>query len=484
MARHTVLVDQLPGETRVALLDADDRLIELVVDREQQKSLVGRVYLGRVVAVRPAFEAAFVDIGETGDGFLALAETRPHGTDGGDRIVDYVNEGDAVIVQVIRDPVEDKGPRLSMRPALAGRFLVYGPGRPGVNVSRRIEDQGERQRLRDALDGVLHDDESIVARTAADGAPDSDLIAEVTRLRGEWRALNDRAGPLTAPALLYAPSGIAENTILDWAGTGIERIVVGHAGLKVRLRTFLADAARDLAGCLKAHSGTTPLFEAFGAEAEIEAALDPIVPLPAGGSLIIAETPALTAIDVNIGRGAGSHPERLALETNLEAMDAVARELRRRNIAGLVVIDAVSMRDKANGNKVLARLKDATRDDPATPHIGGFTRFGLIELTRRRRHAPLSAVLGASVGAGLRKSATTLAFDVLRRLPAEAKAHRGSPLAIHAAPAIARALSGDAAAALAAAAEAQGRRIAVRTEVDWQPERAEIAPDEEKVEAG
>jgi len=483
MTEHTILVDQLPGETRVALMDADDRLVELVVDRDEQASQVGRVYVGRVVAVRPAFEAAFVDLGEERDGFLALPEARLQQTDeGGDNIGDHVNEGDAVVVQVIRDPIEDKGPRLTRRPGLAGRYLVYGPGRPGVNVSRRIEDADERKRLRDAVMAALEDGESVVARTAAEGADADDLAAEVSRLRDAWNDLQAKAETTAAPALLHRPPGTAENTILDWAGMSIGRIVVGHGGLKVRLRTFLADAARDLAGVLKAHTDQTPLFEAFGAEEEIEAALDPVVPLAGGGSLIIAETAALTAIDVNVGRGAGSHPERLALETNLEAMGAVARELRRRNIAGLVVIDTVGMRDRSAGQKVVTRLKEALADDPAMPNVGGLTRFGLVELTRRRRHQPLAVVLGAAVAVGPRKSALTLAFDVLRRVPTEAKAARGRALALHVAPSVAAALDGPASAALAAAGDALGRSLIIVVEAGWPVERAEIQPVDETEE--
>lgn len=400
MTIDEILIEQAPGETRVALMAAG-RLVELVVEREGAESVVGNVYVGRVERVLPGIGAAFVDIGLPRSGFLGLAEAGPAEGAGGrregadPRITDFVREGEHVVVQAQRDPVADKGAKLTARPGLTGRRLVLLPGGAGVLLSKRITDADERHRLEEAVAGFAAPGEGWIVRTAAAGAGAADLAAEAESLRAGWRAVDEAAAGAKPPACVHREVDVVRRVLRDAAMPALRRVVVDGRHAFASLRTWVHDAMPDLEGRLSAHAGRKPLFEEEGVAEALEDALRPRVPLPSGGSLLIEPTSALVSIDVNTGGHVeGGGREEGALATNLEAAVEVARQVRLRNLSGLLIVDLVPVKRQASQSAVLARLRDATADDRVPVHVVGFTRLGVVEMTRQRRGLSLAEQLG------------------------------------------------------------------------------------------
>jgi ribonuclease G len=426
MSIDHVLISASPGETRTALL-THGRLVEILISRAGGESLVGNVYLGRVASVNKGLDAAFVDIGTERDGFLAVAEarteTRPAGKEGRDAIGDYLNEGASVLVQVTRDPIEDKGAKLTTRMTLPGVNLIFRPRQAGIAISRRIDDDAVRARLTDLITGLapkftqdLASGGGFIVRTAAAGSEAPAIEEEAARLTARWREIEDRAATAKPPRLLLAEVSPAFSALRDGGGSGIEKIIADDADALAGVRGFCEAEMPAQAKLLELHQGPEALFEAYGVEEQIDAALSPTVALPGGGSLIISQTPALTAIDVNTGGADKGSRERTAFQVNLEAAHEVARQIRLRNLSGLIVIDFVPVRDNARKQEVVDALRQAAAAVALSVFIAGTTRLGLVEMTRPR-HGPtlLDILCGVTASApGAVKSPLTLALEALR----------------------------------------------------------------------
>lgn len=479
MTIDRVLVSHLPGETRVALMD-QGRLIEVMVSWSDHGSVVGNIYVGRVERVLPGIQAAFLDIGLERSGFLALAETRPVGAaGGGDDISDYLGEGDGVMVQVLDDPRADKGAKLSTHFTVPGHYLVHTPGQPGIKMSRRMEPGPGRQRLAEIMEKLAADDEGFILRTVAGDAGSDDLERDIAYLRGLWAGIGERRAAATPPACLYRELSPLHRVLRDLAGPDLQAIVIDDAGELAEVREFCRRVAPRIVDRLELHEDARPLFEAHGVEEQIEAALAPRVALPSGGGIVIEETTALTAVDVNTGgRVEDGGPEETALNTNLEAAAEIARQVRLRNIGGLVAIDFVPMRRRDNGALVLRRLREAVAGDHSLVNVAGFTRLGLVELTRQRRRESLSmtmlAACAACSGGGRVRSPAGLAFEALRAVMGEARATRGAALTLCAAPAVIEALEGTAKEALEAVEGRLGRQLALEADPSFPEERIEV----------
>ena len=485
MTVDSVLISRGPGETRVALL-SDGRLVELLVAREGEISVAGNVYLGRVEAVNKGIEAAFVDIGLGRSGFLALPEARPAGAEGGPggHIGDYVNEGDAVLVQVLRDPAGDKGAKLTTRVNLAGVNLVFRPGHPGVSISRRIEDEGERGRLTAAVEALAPEGDGFIVRTAASGAAEDALETEARALARRWKDIRLRRANVRAPSALSTEPGPALRALRDH-GPGIERIVADDSEALNEVREYCAAELPALAAVVEAHrggqgggqGGKQSLFEAFGVEEQIDEALSPAVALPGGGSLIISQTPALCAIDVNTGGADGGSKEQTALSVDLEAAAEAARQIRLRNISGLIVVDFVPVRGPGPRAEVLGAFRAAVAADPLGPHVVGYTAMGLVEMTRRRHGPSLQEILCLPFGdrAGPSKSPLTVALAALRGVLREGQG-ASVPLTLRASPPVIGALRGPAKAALKEAEQRLGLAITAVADQTFAGERWEIVP--------
>ena len=441
MAADRILINVAPGETRIAFLSGS-RLCQMTIIREGAENIAGNIYLGRVEAVVDGLQAAFINIGLARSGFLALADARPHGHDDVHDIANYVAEGDAVTVQVLRDPAEDKGAKLTTRIGLTGRDIVYRPGQPGIFVSRRIDEEVERRRLTTLVEAMADDEEGFILRTAAAEADEDDLARDVNRLRGLWGAIQDQRDQAKAPHCLYSETEPLFAFLRDHGGGNLEAVTADNTETVFQLRSFAEDEMPEIVNRIRAHTSRYPLFDTDDIEAMIDAALDPLVPLASGGDLIISETPALTAIDVNTGGG----KERTTLELNQEAAEEIARQIQLRNLSGLLVVDFVSMKRDEDRQAALDTLRRALADDPLQSNVFGFTRLGLVELTRRRLGPSLAGIMSDGLPM-IVKSAHTVALEALRQVLKEAATTAAAEYILRAAPDVITALDGPAAAA-------------------------------------
>lgn len=428
-----ILINSGLGETRIAVVE-DGILREVSIDRPNRRSVVGAIFLGRVASVVPAMNAAFVEIGLERAGFLGAYEARPPEMDLDRRsepppINESVHEGEAVLVQAVKDPLADKGARLSRQISLAGRYLVYAPFGSGVAISRRIAEEEARARLTglvaDAADEAGAQGGFIVRTAAADAAPE-ELAADIRDLGALWAEIGETRAGIDAPASLHSDLGPVERSLRDHVQLGTERIVVDSAAALRAAKSYCARHLPEFEERIEQYDGGN-VFGMYSIEDDIAAAREPRVDLPSGGHIVIQSTEALTAIDVNSGRAssADNHGETI-LTTNLEAAHELTRQLRLRGIGGLIVVDFIHMSGPADGEQVLEVLRDSVAADRAPMQIGGFSEFGLVEMTRKRTGDPLPTLLseGCAVcdGAGRRPTSETVAYEVLRRAELEARA--------------------------------------------------------------
>ena len=437
----TALVSAAPGETRIALL-AGGHTMDVIYHRAGHESLAGAVYRGRVTALATGLNGAFVDIGAGRPGLLNAGDARADPDAAIAPIASYVHEGEAVVVQVRRDAMGDKGPRLTMRPALAGRYLVLQPGQSGVAVSRRITDEAARDRLR----RLVGDSAGVTFRTRAAKAADEDILAELEALRTRC----DSISASSTPARLLAPPDP-----LTWALTenpGVSRVVVDTPALYAAARRFCDG---DI---LETWGEAEPLFEAFGVEAALDSALATRVTLPSGGAVTIEQTEALCAVDVD---SAGHRDGKTAaLDANLEAAAEIGRQLRLRGIGGVIVIDFISMAKNDHRRQVVDALRRALGDDRDAVAPSGFTKLGLVEMRRRRTRPSLAEIMGD----GPHGSALTVALAIARHAAHQARTASPGPIAIAAASDVAQILDAGLRESLA---EATGRSVAVTAETAY-----------------
>lgn len=428
-AIDTILLNVAPGERRAALMSGD-RPVEIIVERASRPSLVGNVYLGRVERIVPGLDAAFVDIGTGRSAFLPASEAD---VEAPTPIEACVDEGEAILVQVQKDAVGEKGAALTMRLALPGRWLVYAPGQAGVAVSQRIDDEAERRRLSAIAEKFADPEAGYILRTSAAGADAKTLEAEAERLHRLWATIELGEHQYDTPACLYRDQDPMVRLLREAAGPALERIVVDDRAAFGRVERALKSTMPELAKHLVLHAGATPVFETYGVEAELDQALGSHVVLAGGGSLVIERTEALVAVDVNMARSsARGRAEERALETNLEAAREIARQVRLRSLAGRIVIDFIGMERRANQQRVIDELRRAFASDRSFSRIGGYTAMGLVEISRKRGREPLEDMLcepcAACDGRRSQKTAETVALDLLRAVPPAATAAPGRPL--------------------------------------------------------
>ncbi len=432
--RKELLVNATPPETRVALTE-DGRVVEVLHERRGRQGLVGNVYLGRVHRVLPGMQAAFVSIGLDRDAFLYVedaagraeefdfagaAEPRAAEPAERPRIDDLVKEGQEIVVQVTKDPFGGKGPRVTTAVSLAGRTLVYLPGAREVGVSRRVADEAERDRLRAILEG-FDGGGGFIARTAALGKSAEELAPDRTYLRELGARIARRRDSASPPALLHRELDLALRCVRDLAGDDTAGIRVDDAATHARLKEFLGAVAPGLARRLELWSEPRPLFDAAGVEAEIENALRSRVSLASGASIVIHQTEALVAIDVNTGRFVGKKGlEDTVFATNLEAVPEVARQIRLRDLGGLIVVDFIDMETPEHRQAIFELFEAEVARDRARTRMLPISDFGLIEITRQRSRGNLERLLTracqACSGSGRVKTDVTAALDLRRAL--------------------------------------------------------------------
>ena len=437
--RRELAVNATPPETRVAVIE-DGRTVEVLHERRGRQGLVGNVYLGRVHRVLPGMHAAFLSIGLERDAFLYVQDVLPRtveadgeekddvpapDSDGGGapahpRIEDLLREGQDMVIQVTKDPLSGKGPRVTANIALPGRLLVCLPGATGVGVSRRILDDAERDRLRTILES-FPPGAGWIARTAAQGCDLSDFMGDRRYLEDLADRIRRKAESGGAPLLIHRELDLPLRAVRDLVTPDFAAILVDDPQVHGRITEFLSAAAPGLVPRVELDEGTEPLFSHLGIEAEIEDALKNRVALKSGGSVVIQQTEALVAIDVNTGKFVGSGAlEDTVFATNLEAVGVIARQIRLRDLGGILVVDFIDMEDPEHRREVVEQFEKELAKDRARTRLLQISEFGLVEITRQRSRGNLEKTLTRFCpccgGSGRVKTDLSVALDLRRQL--------------------------------------------------------------------
>ena len=403
--KREILINATQRETRVAILE-DDELVELLVDRPDARRMVGDIYLGKVDAVLPGLQAAFVDIGTEKSAFLHASDLvyPDSAADDDDEdaeetfrelerderdappIQDVLKRGQELLVQVSKEPISTKGPRVTAQVSMAGRFLVYMPFASRVGVSRKIGDREERKRLRALVEGMLPDDSGgVIVRTVGEDVTPETIERELTTLMNTWKRIKKKTHFVRPPALVHRETSLTRGLIRDIFSDKVERITVDSKQVYNEIIEYLKGIAPELMERIVLYEDTTPLFDKAEIEPEIRDLFKRRCDLPSGGYLIIEPTEALVSIDVNSGRYTGKKdPEKTILRTNVEAAREVARQARLRDLGGIIVCDFIDMETKANRDKVLQELRTHLGRDRARTKAFAVSELGLIEMTRQR----------------------------------------------------------------------------------------------------
>jgi ribonuclease G len=433
--KKTILVSAERGETRVAVLEAKQKggksnVAELYIERRGRRSIVGNIYKGKVDNVLPGMEAAFVDIGLERNGFLHVdeiltpdGEQAPRrGRGGGRRINELIKPGQEILVQVVKDPLKSKGARLSMNVSIAGRYLVYAPSGSGVGVSRRLADK-ERDRLRKMVDRTYKGPGGLIVRTAAHGAKKSDFVREISYLQKLNEVLERRSQSSKAPALVFQEADLSIRVLRDVFLSEFETAIIDSEKQFERVTSFFQRTAPELVDGVELYEGKKPLLEKWKVDEEIESTLNRRVDLPSGGYLIIDYTEALTVLDVNsgsfTGRGKGGLEETIT-KVNTEAAEEAVRQLRLRDIGGIIVIDFIDMARASNRDKVLKTMRKALDADKSKSYVVEVSPLGLVEMTRQNVTDGVREILTEKCptceGEGVVLSAETVALEGLRKM--------------------------------------------------------------------
>ncbi|WP_293007818.1 ribonuclease G [Nitrosomonas sp.] len=426
---NEILVNITPQETRVAILEQGVTQ-ELHIERTSGRGIVGNIYNGRVSRVLPGMQSAFVDIGLDRAAFLHVADIRDSRSedDALRPIEKLLHEGNSILVQVIKDAISTKGARLSTQISLAGRLLVYLPQESHIGISQRIEDDSERELLREKLQQILPEDEKggYIIRTMAETADENDLRADLEYLHRLWRDIQQKSVTISAPVLLYQDLDLSHRVLRDFIDEDTVRILVDSRENYQRLVKFAQSYMTCIAERITLYTGDRPLFDLYVVEDEIERSLAKRVNLKSGGYLIIDQTEALTTMDVNTGGFIGVRNfDDTVFKTNLEAAQVIARQLRMRNLGGIIIIDFIDMESEDHRNAVLSEFNKALIIDRTRITVSGFSSLGLVEMTRKRTRESLSQVLCETCptcqGRGEVRTAQTICYEILRELLRESR---------------------------------------------------------------
>ncbi len=491
MARE-ILIESGCLETRVAVLE-DELLAELFIERPSSRGLAGNIYKGRVSNVLPGMQAAFVDIGAERDAFLYVDDaaagvdaTRFEETDAADEdpveppaeippappaaIESLLEEGQEIVVQVRKDAVAQKGPRLTTQVSLPGRFLVYLPGVPHIGVSRRIDDPSERDRLKGLVADLARElilPGGFIVRTAGERGSYEALCGDARSLAGAWDEIRRRAAARSAPALLHQEVGAVARVLRDVLDGSVERVLVEEEATYREVLDCVGRMQPALVPKIRRYDGAAPLFEERGVQSQLERALRPRVWLKSGGSIVINPTEALVAVDVNTGKYVGTRSlEETILKTNLEAAVEIVRQIRLRDLGGIIVIDFIDMQEQSSKDEVLRVLQEEMRRDRSRSRILQISEFGLVEITRQRRKRSLERVLcrpcAVCGGSGRLKSPETILNEILREVRKLGPLRQGARVVARVHSEVDAFLAGEGAGLLAALAKRPGPPLEIR----------------------
>ena len=500
-----LVINAASHETRIALIE-NGTIAELYIERTREKGIVGNIYKGRVIRVLPGMQAAFVDIGMEKAAFLYVADVfdaieeyesmledgkKDHEVNTSQAseshsdlrplhpIEELLQEGQELLVQVSKEPIGTKGARITAHISLPGRHLVYMPTVDHVGISRRIEDEVERERLREAVERLKQTGTGYIVRTVSEGKSEDDLLSDMQYLSTLWSEVAKRKEKANAPSLIHSDLDVVQKVVRDIVTEQVDKIIVDSKPDHDRIVQFITTFMPKMKYSIDLYDEEEPIFDHFGLEVEISRALGRKVWLKSGGYIIIEQTEALTAIDVNTGRFVGKHNlEDTILKTNLEAVKEIAYQLRLRNIGGIIIIDFIDMEKEVNRDKVFAALDEALKGDKSKTNILKISELGLVEMTRKRVRESIGRMMCEPCpyceGRGYIKSKTTVCHEIFRELRREMLDIRGTKAMVSVHPQVADLLYDEERRGLEELEKKFKKRITVRAKPGFHQEQFEI----------
>ena len=428
-----ILVNVTPMETRVALVE-NGAVQEIYLERSQTRGIVGNMYKGKVVRVLPGMQAAFIDIGLERAAFIHASDIDHERSDSEAHkpIQTLVREGQPLVVQVIKDPIGTKGARLTTALSIPSRYLVFMPSSNHIGVSQRIDGEEERERLRQLVDSAKKDEEiekgGFILRTAAEGVGESEIRSDMNYLKRVYRVLKERMKDNKPATIIYEDLTLYLRVARDMIRADVEKIRIDSKETFIKVQDFVSKYTPEVVDLFEYYPGERPIFDLYAVEDEISKALSRKVELKSGGYLIIDQTEAMTTIDVNTGAFVGHRNlEETIFKTNLEAVSAIARQLRLRNLGGIIILDFIDMDDEEHQRQVHRMLEKHLEKDHAKSKVTGVSELGLVEMTRKRTRESLEHVLtetcGVCHGRGRQKTAQTICYEVFREILREERAY-------------------------------------------------------------
>ncbi len=494
-----LIINAASYETRIALLE-NGHVVELFIERHTDKTITGNIYNGRVVKILPGMQSAFVDIGLPKAAFLYVGDVCVNPPDpfpeeieediseDSENVIipdipieERLQEGQEILVQIAKEPLGNKGARVTTHITIPGRNLVLMPTVRHVGVSRRIEDPEEREKLRKIMQSIKPPDCGFIVRTAAEGAEVDKLSAEMEFLLKVWEDIKKKAEHSPVPSLIHKELDITLRAVRDLFTREVERLVVDSEEEYKKIIQFIESFMPSLKYSVELYQGNQPIFEAYGIEMEIQRALNKKVWLKSGGYIVIETTEALTAIDVNTGRYVGKrNVEETILKTNLEAIKEIACQLRLRNIGGIIIIDFIDMEKTADRERVFEALTEVFKKDRSKTKVLRMSEFGLVEMTRKRTRESVSRLLQEPCpycdGSGLVKSRQTVCYEILRTMERDKKELFGRDILVKAHPDVIALFYDEERAAFEEAEEKMHARIYLKADPSFHHEQFEIVP--------
>ena len=487
-----ILINVTPRETRVAVVE-NGMLQELHIERGWRRGVVGNIYKGRVQRVMPGMQAAFVDIGLERGAFLHAADiVKPVTVLGGEDeaplpptptrpIAELLRDGQDIIVQVVKDPIGGKGARLTTQLSIPSRYLVLLPRTRVVGVSARIEDEAERLRLKThvaslAPAGTQH---GYIVRTNAENQPEEALAEDIGYLSRTWALIEEKSKSVRVGERVYEDLSLPMRAVRDLIRRDVEKVTVDSRETWERLTAFAAQYMPGLADKIEHYAGARPIFDLYGVEDEIQRALEKQVPLKSGGYLVIDQTEALTTVDVNTGSFLGKRNlEETVYRTNLEAAQSVARQLRLRNLGGIIIIDFIDMTDAEHKRQVLRQLEKALVRDRAKTTVYEFSPLGLVEMTRKRTTESLERQLSEPChqcsGRGMLKTPETVTYEIFREIVRQVRQFDAARLLVIASPKVVARITEEESAAVAELEEFLGKSIRFQPDEQYAQEQFDV----------
>jgi ribonuclease G len=484
-----ILTNITPHETRVAIIE-NGVLQEIHVERENQRGIVGNIYKGKIIRVLPGMQAAFVNIGLEKAGFLHVSDVMPICSEEDEEIDlnsaqadvrKWLRDGQEILVQVMKDPLGTKGARLTAHLSLASRYLVYIPDLDHIGVSLRIESEPERNRLQSIMQDALETDmpSGFIVRTVAEGITEGKIKWEIEFLKRLWDEISSNSAASNAPTIVYEDLNLSARVLRDYVNDNVDKVRIDNLDKYSELCHFADKFVPGVRDRMDYYAGEEPIFEMYGVEQELESALDRRVQLKSGGFLIIDQTEAMITIDVNTGAYIGKvNLEETIFKTNLEAAKSIGRQLRLRNLGGIIIIDFIDMNDAEHAETVLSTFKQVLARDYARTNVGEISPLGLVEMTRKRTQESLMKYMCEPCktcgGKGLIKTVQTICYEIFREILRESKAYTSDGFMIVASHQVIDALVTDESTLLGELELEIGKPIKTKIEHSYSQENYEI----------